>query len=579
MKNFKLFILLLINSSLYAQAVVDPSKLDDAYLNSLPPQIRNDLLSRMNNNAVDQEPVYRIPDTEIDKIDQQKTGVFGESFFDTVQTTFMPINEPNLDGKYILDFGDILEIQLIGQRNSINEYSIKRDGSISIIDIGKINLSGLSLNNAIDLIKSKFTNAYIGTEVFVSLVNIRDIQVLVGGHSYKPGIYTLNANTNIVHAINMSGGIEANGSYRNIKHIRDGEVIDEVDLYELFIYGKNPQTKQLRSGDTIIIEPYDKIVTINSGVKRPGKYEMTDNETLENLVSFANGIASNTNLNDININRLAQGYVVKISPDYAQIDSYQLKDKDVVSMGLYKYKNIKISGAVENPGEYYLAQDSTLSDLIQIAGGYTENAYPFGGFLNNIRALEINNQAKEKLYNQFIDNLISDMSSLGSQPQEANTLIFDELKNSPVSGRIIAEFNIEAIMADPDLDTLLEQGDEITIPFKTQQVFVFGQVANSGAIRFKSGNTINDYIANSGGALEGASIDNIFVSHPNGLTERYASSFFKVSKDEIPVYPGSIIYIPRKSNITNPIEYASVVAPIISGLAMSLASLSVLNNQ
>ena len=75
-----------------------------------------------------------------------------------MQTSFMPINEPNLDPSYILDFGDVLEIQLIGQKDVIDSYAIKRDGSINLPDIGKLNLSGLTLNEASQLIKAKVNN-------------------------------------------------------------------------------------------------------------------------------------------------------------------------------------------------------------------------------------------------------------------------------------------------------------------------------------------------------------------------------------------------------------------------------------
>ena len=58
--------------------------------------------------------------------------IFGSEFFNTFQTTYMPINEPNLDFGYILDTGDILEIQLVGEANYIKDFYIKRDGSINL---------------------------------------------------------------------------------------------------------------------------------------------------------------------------------------------------------------------------------------------------------------------------------------------------------------------------------------------------------------------------------------------------------------------------------------------------------------
>jgi protein involved in polysaccharide export with SLBB domain len=76
-------------------------------------------------------------------------------------------------------------------------------------------------------------------EAFITLVNIRDIQVLVTGNAYNPGIYTLNGNSNILSALSMAGGVNENGSYRKIDLIRNNEVIKSVDLYDIFIYGKS----------------------------------------------------------------------------------------------------------------------------------------------------------------------------------------------------------------------------------------------------------------------------------------------------------------------------------------------------
>ena len=97
-------------------------------------------------------------------------GLFGKDFFDTMQTSFMPINIPNLDDSYILDFGDVLQIQLIGQNDSNEKYSIQ-DGSI-IPGIGKLYVSGLSLMEANDLVQTKMSNTYIGK----SLRNINKYQ-------------------------------------------------------------------------------------------------------------------------------------------------------------------------------------------------------------------------------------------------------------------------------------------------------------------------------------------------------------------------------------------------------------------
>ena len=296
----KIFLL----SFLLVSATICSQELDESYLQSLPEDIRADVLKKIDAKESLEKPVYRRASTFIDKEEDEdkdinKTSLFGSNFFDVMQTSFMPINEPNLDSSYVLDFGDVLEIQLIGQKDMIESFSINRDGSINLLDIGKINLSGLSLNDAGNLIKAKVNSAYIGTEAYVSLKNIRDINVLIVGNAYNPGIYTLNGNSNMLHAISMAGGINDIGSYRNINLIRSGKVIDTLDIYEVLVFGKYNISNGLRSGDSIVVGPREKIVSIESGVMRPSLFEMKSNENFDDLLKFANGFSKDINLNQI----------------------------------------------------------------------------------------------------------------------------------------------------------------------------------------------------------------------------------------------------------------------------------------
>jgi polysaccharide export outer membrane protein len=245
-----------------------------------------------------EKPVYRRASTSIDK-KENAFPLFGSNFFDTIQSSFMPINEPNLDASYILDFGDVLEIQLIGQKDTIDSYSIARDGSINFPDIGKIILSGLSLSDASSFIKAKINNAYIGTDAFISLKNIRDINVLIAGNAFNPGIYTLNGNSNMLHALSMAGGINNIGSYRDINLIRNGKIIDSLDIYDVLIFGKYNFSSGLRSGDSIVVNPAKNVISIESGVKRPGLYEIKSDEKFYDLLKLANGFNNNADKNNI----------------------------------------------------------------------------------------------------------------------------------------------------------------------------------------------------------------------------------------------------------------------------------------
>ncbi len=579
MKNYQIIILAALSFFLTSQ------ELDEEYLNSLPADIRDDLNNKLEAKKETEGPVYRRASTALDKDQEEEeeedNPVFGSAFFDTIQSSFMPTNEPNLDSSYVLDFGDVLEVQLIGQKNFIESFAIKRDGSINVPEIGKLVLSGLSLADASSLIKAKIESAYIGTNAYISLQNIRDISVLIAGNAFNPGIYTLNGNSNMLHALSMAGGIDDIGSYRNINLIRNGKTVDTLDIYDVLIYGKNDFQKGLRSGDSILVNPPSKIVSIESGVMRPARYELKDDETLEDLIRYASGFSPNAIQDSIIIKRIQNGEIQTFDINSINLRSFKFMNGDSVYISEYKLSKISIIGAVKNPGTYVLENGTTLSQLIGHAGGYENTAYPFGGFLNSKRALQINIDAKDKLYDTFLENLILNASPVSSSDSSIGFYL-QQLKEADVTGRVIAEFDIDMIKNNPELDTTLEDGDQIIIPNITQQVFIQGEVSNPGAIRYSPGMDIKYYIDGAGGQLDTADMKNLFIVHPNGETQILKSnsglSLILAEPDRDLIYPGSIIYIPQKTNYANSLEVASVWAPILSSIALSITSLSVLNN-
>ena len=575
MKKIFLPALLLLSTIIYSQ------ELDKTFLESLPDSVRQDIEGKIDAKADLEKPIYRRASTFVDKDkDDDKTKLFGSDFFDVMQTSFMPINEPNLDASYILDFGDVLEIQLIGQKDVTDTYAIARDGSINLPDIGKLNLSGLSLNDASDLIKAKVNASFIGTNAFISLKNVRDINILIVGNAYNPGIYTLNGNSNMLHALSMAGGINEIGSYRNISLVRSGKIIDTLDLYEVLIYGKYDFSKGLRSGDSVVVNTIGKIVSFESGAMREAVYELKADETFEELLKFSNGFSKNNDFDNIVIKRVTAGKSKVINLTLDDLYSFELLDNDSIFIREFKIDTVYIQGSVMNPGTYKFNRGTTLSEAIIAAGGYDSSAYPFGGYLENLKALEVNKISKEKLYDVFLTNLITNGISSDQDAGLGELLL--QIKETESTGRVIAEFDLDLIRNNKSLDTTIEDGDKILIPQSTQQVYVQGEIANSGAIRYSPNMGIEYYINKAGGLLESSDEDNLFIVHPNGETENLSSnsrlSFFIQDSNRTLIYPGSIIYIPQKTNFATSIQVASIWAPIISSIALSLTSLSVLNN-
>jgi protein involved in polysaccharide export with SLBB domain len=191
----------------------------------------------------------------------------------------------------------------------------------------------------------------------------------------------------------------------------------------------------------------------------------------------------------------------------------------------------------------------------------------------------LNKKAAESLYTTFVQKLVTKGDPLFAS--ESLPFALRELKKYDISGRIMAEFDLSILSADPNLDTVLNDGDEIIIPIKTQQVYIFGEVNNDGAIRYKPSQTINSYLSRAGGITENADRAYIYVVHPNGEVNRVRNqklNFLSNRSNDILIYPGSVIYVPRKVNSQEAAIVASIWAPIVSAMATSITALSVLNN-
>ena len=500
-----------------------------------------------------------------------------------MQTTLMPLNEPNFDGSYTLDYGDVLEVQLVGQRSSVENLPVKRDGSISLPEIGKIFVSGLPLEEASEIIKSKVNTAFIGVNAYISLVNVRDIQIIVAGNVFNPGPYTLNGNSNLFHALSMSGGPSEIGSFRSIDLIRNGQVIESMDLYETFIYGTSSFGSRLRSGDVVFVRPVSNLVRISGGVRRSGTYELKPTENLDVALQFANGITNKADLSQIKLFRLSGASVAQIAiENIAELSEMNSNDNDKIIIREFPFREVEITGAVENPGKYIVNQGDGILEIVEQAGGYTETAYPFGGVLENLNTEKINEMAISELYTAFLNSISSNYSGTQDGTLSGVIDIMKELKETPVSGRVSAEFDLDKLRANSDLDIKLQDGDKITIPEMLDHVYIYGEVSSQGTVKFQQDKGYQHYIDLKGGFAQNADDKAVFILQPNGETIRVNNArnlFMTQGKNQIDIYPGSVIFVPRKAgNALVATQTAQAYAAILGNIGVSLASLSVLKD-
>lgn len=602
LKNYIFIFLALINSNnIFSQS----SALADEFLSSLPKSLQSGLLDAEASSFEDEKDATynQRPDTRITKIEEGIAEIrkdllsiesqifrdgeytdelvrFGNSFFSSYQSSFAPINEANFASDYVLDVDDQLYVELYGKENKRHKLKILRDGSLNIPRVGNINIAGLPYQEAIKKVKDFAETRLLGTEIYVGLNKMRDMNVLLIGGAYSPGMYKIPGGSNILSLIHAAGGINSNGSFRKILHKRRNVILQEVDLYEILIKGNISLTKPLRSGDVIVIEPSQKQISISGGINQPAIYELKDNENFEDLISFAKGFASSAT-NSIEIYK-PSGEIISI--ELGEQGNLNLSNGDSVIVNQFtpmpqKTFTVTLSGAIKSPGEYSFAPGTKLSEIIKKAGGYKDQAYEFGGklFRKNVAALE--KEVMEKSYKELITYMASSGGSglSPATPLASNLeIILTELKNNNPKGRVATEFSLENISRNAALDITLDDGDLIEIPYFQSEVHIFGQVQNSGARAYVPENTFEDYIASSGGLSRFAAKDKIIVIKPNG--DAYlASNSPRFFSEKEQIYPGSIIYVPREIGKIDGINFAATIAPIVSSLALSLASLNSIN--
>jgi protein involved in polysaccharide export with SLBB domain len=554
-------------------------EIDEKYLNSLPESIREDVLNKIDSNVDSEKNIYRSINVSSDisknMIDDE---VFGSQFFDTLQTSFMPINTPNLDDEYILDFGDILSIHLVGESNAPNDYMIERDGSIDIPDVGKLYLAGISLAEASKMITSRVEIVFFGVDVYTSLKNIRDISILVAGDAENPGIYTLNGNSNILHALHSAGGVSEYGSYRSIKLIRDDKVIDAIDIYDILIEGKVGSNTRLRSGDVIFVEPRSNIIDLEGAFNRPGKYELLKGQNLSDAIHYANGVSVEADTSNIFLHRLLDAEIRSLPISIVgQFNNIEANDKDRVFIRAHSFRNVNISGSVLRPGNYKMVEGENIFDLIEKSGGYTLNAFPEGAIYLNDEAKIINENASKKLYDDFIDSLLQIMQSgFNSESDIAPIIaIAEQLKDSTSNGRIIID------LLDDTTKTLIKNNDSLFIPEKNNNIFIYGDITNEGSLIYKKGADLDFYINEASGLKDTADNNAIYILFPNGRTQQFTRkrNIFANQPQKIIIEPGSVIYVPRKvENTLSSRISAQAYASILSSLGVTLASISAINN-
>ena len=304
--------------------------------------------------------------------------LYGLEIFSGYSNDFSFYDSLPLSGEYILRVGDSVNVLLFGGIEFSETLKIDRSGAITIPDIGEVQIAGLSYNAALSKIKNIVADQFFGTQVSISMDQIRAMTVFVIGNVLTPGSYTLNTFGTVLNALISSGGIRDKSSLRTIEVVRGQSTIATIDLYDLLIDGKlNLVDLSLKDGDSIIVKGLTNSVALFGEVNRPAIYEFIEGDTLSDLLLFGLGTTPRSDLNNISVTRvLKSGKTTVLNPKNYTEFKLQNGDRVEVNSSIGEQINyISLSGAIRNAGDFSIEQSGFLGDYIKLERDLLESTY------------------------------------------------------------------------------------------------------------------------------------------------------------------------------------------------------------
>ena len=219
--------------------------------------------------------------------------------------------------------------------------------------------------------------------------------------------------------------------------------------------------------------------------------------------------------------------------------------------------SVKINGWVQFPGTYILPSGSRIEDLVKMAGGILTGSDLRGAVFKRKRVSEIENRNLKKFYAHATEQFarIRDKVTLTGHPTEsfANHLsllgqnrLVTNMKKFQATGRVVIDLTQDNF-PQTDNNMVLEYGDELTIPQRMTTVAVMGRIFNPSAYLWKQGLTVGDYLEKSGGYLEDADADRVYVVMANGEVKSAAQKGGKAELLSFQPNPGDIVFVPQES--------------------------------
>lgn len=409
--------------------------------------------------------------------------------------------------EYMLGPGDRITVSVWTSESMHLTVDVTPEGKVVVPRAGVVNVKGMTLKQASEMIESVVRKVYRASHVEVTLSSLRSFRVYVLGAIRQPTVLTANGTDRVFDIIQRAGGILDTGTVRGITVIRDGAAQPiVVDLQRYLSLGDRSMNPLLTGGDRIIvpIRSERNTVQIYGEVAQQGTFSFLEGDSLSTLIKFAGGFLPSAKLDSVLFVRVSETGS-QVEQSYINLQSWKnafvstslsgdipLRAGDRVFVrNIPKWRErheVVVRGEVQYPGKYPIQPGATrLKEVLNLTGGFTALASLEDAVI--IRTSEINIEDKE--FKRLEKMQVSEMSESEQQ--------YFKTKAREVRGVMSVNFLDLFQKGDESNNPILRDGDSIYVPERNSYINVTGSVRNPGRIVYRPSLTYDRYIELAGG--------------------------------------------------------------------------------
>jgi len=320
---------------------------------------------------------------------------------------------------------------------------------------------------------------------------------------------------------------------------------------------------------------------------------------VEDLVRVAGGLKRSADPVAADLTRYKVGELAGTSNEIVPVElatalsgngNLQLRDGDVLAIREAPGWNdigasVTVRGEVQHPSSYGIRPGERLSSLLERAGGFGPEAYPYGAVLmrREVRELEM------KSHLTLVQRIKAEQGNLKALPdadqdqKNAKLTAIAQTETTLTQLEATAPIGRVVVHIPPDIkrwrntaaDVPLRDGDVLLIPKKANYVMVSGQVYNQTAISYRPGRSAQWYLSQAGGLTQMADKQAVFVIRADGsvVASKNNSGWFSGNPLSASLRPGDSIVVPERTPRIGTRNWTTALqaAQIATSVALTIA--------